>query len=58
MAMTEVFLDIHEIKLGVQVDIRADGKVLWVSVDGKTVLRIFQIPLLELNDCRDIAKTE
>lgn len=49
----ERFLDIRGAKLGVQVDIRDDGKVLWVTVDGQTVLRICQIPLLEVNDARE-----
>lgn len=52
----ERFLDIRGAKMGVQVDIRDDGKVLWVSVDGQTVFRIYQIPSLEVNDARK--KTE
>ncbi|MCK5641159.1 MAG: hypothetical protein KAJ19_10190 [Gammaproteobacteria bacterium] len=48
----ERFLDIWGAKVGVDVTIRDDGKVLWVSVDGRTVLRICQIPSLELYDDR------
>lgn len=48
----ERFLDLCGAKMGVQVDIRDDGKVLWVSVDGQTVFRICQIPFLEVNDAR------
>jgi hypothetical protein len=58
MLATLDFLDIQgdDIKLGVQVEIREDGKVLWVSIDGVTVLRICKIPSLEVNDCRDEGK--
>lgn len=52
----ERFLDICGAEVGVQVDIQNDGKVLWVAVDGQTVLRICQIPRLEINDARDNAK--
>jgi hypothetical protein len=38
---------------GVQVQIRADGKVLWVNVDGKCVLRCCQIEVLDVEDARD-----
>lgn len=44
--------DITAPKLGVQVEIRADGKVLWVHVDGITELRICQIEGLEIVDNR------
>jgi hypothetical protein len=37
---------------GVQVQIRADGKVLWVNVDGKCVLRCCQIEVLDVDDAR------
>ena len=53
-----MFMDIDDVKVGVQVDIRADGKMLWVAVDGVTVLRICQIPLLGLNDCRNEGKAK
>lgn len=47
------FLDISAEKaLGVEVQIRDDGRVLWVHVDGQTVLRICRIPQLHLNDAR------
>ena len=37
---------------GVQVQIRADGKVIWVNVDGKCILRCCQIEVLEVDDSR------
>lgn len=45
--------DIHQLDItspenGVQIEVREDGKVLWVSVDGIIVLRICQIPYLEV----------
>lgn len=36
-------LDIAEPQTDVEVEIRADGKVLWVNVEGKCVLRICRI---------------
>ncbi len=44
--------DITAPKHGVQVQIRADGTVLWVHADGVTLLRICQIPRLEIVDDR------
>jgi len=44
--------DITAPKHGVQVEIRADGTVLWVHVDGITQLRICQIESLEMVDNR------
>lgn len=38
----------------VELRIRSDGKVLWVTVDGQTVLRICQIPTLVLVDDRPL----
>ena len=38
---------------GVQIQIRADGKVIWVNVDGKCVLRCCQIEVLDIEDARD-----
>ena len=43
-------LDITKPEHGVQVQIRKDGTVLWVHVDGITVLRICQIPRLDIED--------
>jgi hypothetical protein len=47
MARKDVYdgqlLDITEPENGVEVEIRADGTVLWVHVDGVTVLRICRI---------------
>jgi len=36
----------------VQIDIREDGKVLWINVDGICRLRCCQIELLEVEDRR------
>jgi hypothetical protein len=36
----------------VQIIIRADGKTVWVNVDGICKLRICQIPILEVEDQR------
>ena len=47
-----VMKDITAPEYGVQVQIRDDGKVLWVHVDGITVLRICRIPNFELVDDR------
>jgi hypothetical protein len=44
--------DITTPKHGVQVEICNDGRVLWVHVDGITVLRICQIPKLTVEDNR------
>lgn len=46
-------LDITAPDVGVEVDWRDDEKVLWVSVDGVTVLRICQIPKLEASHDED-----
>jgi hypothetical protein len=43
------FTDITKPEHGVQITVRDDGSVLWVSVDGLTVLRICQIPYMEIN---------
>jgi hypothetical protein len=47
-ALLEHSLDITEPCHGVDVQIRADGKVLWVNVDGVCVLRICRITNLKL----------
>src|ERR1700747_3384323 len=47
-------LDIAAPQHGVQVEIREDGTVLWVSVDGIGVLRICQMPHLEISDHRTV----
>lgn len=36
-------LDLSGPKHNIQVELRDDGKVMWVSVDGETVLRISNI---------------
>lgn len=45
-------LDISKPEVGVIIDIRQDGKVLWVNVDGILRLRISDIPSLIVNDSR------
>jgi hypothetical protein len=50
-------LDITAPKLPVQVEIRADGQVLWVHVDGITVLRICRLPGIEVIDNRQEQET-
>ena len=47
--------DITAPKYPVEVDIRNDGEVLWVNVDGKCVLRICQMSGLILCDKRNKA---
>jgi len=42
--------DITAPELGVQVSISADGKKVWVNVDGVCVLRITEIPELEVDN--------
>lgn len=46
-------LDIHTPEHGVEIDIRHDGKVLWVSTDGVTRVRICDIPVLVVRDRRE-----
>lgn len=48
------FVDITAPELGVEIDVRHDGKVIWVAVDGVTVLRICQIPAVSLTDRRRV----
>lgn len=43
------FVDITAPDHGVEIQVREDRKVIWVSVDGVTVLRICQIPALSLD---------
>ena len=50
-------LDITAPEHGVQVEVRTDGKVLWVHVDGITVLRICQMPRLDIEDARQSTPT-
>lgn len=50
--MTE-FLDITAPEHGVEIEIRDDGKVIWIHVDGITALRICQVPLIVMTDHRD-----
>lgn len=40
----------------VEVDIRADGQVLWVNADGLCVLRIQYIGQLVVNDAREFVE--
>lgn len=49
----KLMLDLEDPDAGVEVMIRSDGKVLWINVDGKCVLRICQIEVpIEINDER------
>jgi hypothetical protein len=52
--LAETFVDITAPAKNVTVQIRVDGKVLWINVDGVCVLRICQMPSLEINDERKI----
>lgn len=45
-------LDVSAPEQLVEIAIRPDGKVLWVHVDGVTVLRVSQIPRLVVGDER------
>lgn len=45
-------LDITAPKGPVQIDIKSDGKVIWINVEGICVLRICQIEKLEITDQR------
>lgn len=40
------FVDITAPECGVEIQVRDDEQVIWVHVDGVTVLRICQIPKL------------
>jgi hypothetical protein len=50
-------VDITAPNFGVDVTIREDGKVVWVSVDGITILRICQIPYLEITMPRSVTSS-
>jgi hypothetical protein len=52
--MARQMLDIAAPENGVEVEIRNDGQVLWVHVDGATVLRICRIAagLIHIEDRR------
>jgi hypothetical protein len=52
--MARQMLDIAAPDHGVEVEVRPDGRVLWVHVDGQTVLRICRIAngLLDIQDRR------
>lgn len=45
-------IDITAPKVGVQVQVSADGRVLWINVDGICQLRAHDIPVLEVCDQR------
>lgn len=51
-------LDITAPELPVEIQIRYDGTVLWVHVDGATVLRICKIKSLIMQDDRPKEKQE
>lgn len=42
-------MDITAPEVGVDIQIKEDKSVIWISVDGVCVLRICQIPTLYLN---------
>ncbi len=46
-------IDITAPKQPVEIDIRFDGEVLWVNVDGKCALRVCRIPAIILKDSRN-----
>lgn len=46
-------MDIDSPAGGVSVAISVDGRRLWVNVDGVSVMRISNIPYLELDDARE-----
>lgn len=45
-------IDITAPRVGVEISVRADGKVVWINVDGVCALRVCQIPDLTINDER------
>lgn len=47
-------LDIDSPEHSVMVSIKSDGNILWVHVDGITVLRIQGIPELHIDDAREV----
>jgi len=49
--MPNEFMDITAPKI-VEIQIRHDGKVVWIHINGETVLRICQIGDLRLTDDR------
>ena len=55
--MNEEVLDLTAPIEGVQVQVREDGKVLWVNVDGVCRLRVCRIPELEIEDRRTLCDT-
>lgn len=40
-----------------EIEVRADGKVVWISVDGVTVLRACRIKTLRITDNREAKST-
>ena len=54
VAMTQIgsMLDISKPAVGVQIQIRSDGKVIWLNVDGQCRVRVCGIPSLEIEDGR------
>lgn len=46
----DAFRDITAPKAGVEVEVREDRNVIWIHVDGITVLRICRIPQLIITD--------
>lgn len=50
-------VDITAPEGGVQISVRPDGKVIWVNVDGVCVLRVCEVPYLELDIPENIKVT-
>lgn len=51
-ALVKRALDVSGPDVGVEVEIREDGTVVWVSVDGVTLLRVGQCPRIDVVDHR------
>lgn len=47
------YVDVIAPEGGVVITVRPDGRRLWVNVDGMCVLRITNIPYLEIEDNRE-----
>lgn len=47
---TDHMLDITAPNVAADIEVSLDGKELWVNVDGECVLRVCQIPKLEIGN--------
>ena len=50
---SDIFIDVTAPSL-VEIEIRSDGKVIWIHVDGFTLLRACRIENLEIKDNREV----